>query len=61
MSDRLLDVPEVAAQLKVSQRTVWVLLQTHQLESVNLGRARRVRESELDRFMSELTLGGETS
>lgn len=58
MTDQLLDIPEVARRLKVSQRTVWMLLQSHQLESVHLGRARRVRESALDRFVSELTLDG---
>ena len=46
--ERLLRVPTVAERLSLSRAKTYELLASGQLPSVVVGRARRVRESDLD-------------
>jgi excisionase family DNA binding protein len=45
-------VAEVASQLRVSNMTVYRLIQSGQLQAVRVGRSYRIRESEVDRFLA---------
>ena len=57
--DRLLTVPEVAEVLRHGRTRVYQLIGEGRLPSVAVGpRARRVRESDLDRFIASLDDGG---
>jgi excisionase family DNA binding protein len=59
--DRLLRIPEVCERLNHGRTRVYQLLASGQLPSVVVGpRARRVRESDLERFISSLGDGGLT-
>jgi excisionase family DNA binding protein len=59
MSDKLLfTVPECAEVLAIGTSKLWEMVSEGVLESVTIGRARRVTRAELERFVSELT--GET-
>jgi excisionase family DNA binding protein len=51
---RLLTVPETADALKVSERTVWRWIEAGELEIYRLGRAVRIAEDELVRFLERL-------
>ena len=46
-------VAEVAAQLRVSNMTVYRLIQNGELPSVRVGRSYRIREDDVDRFLSK--------
>ena len=48
---RLLTVPEAADALKVCERTVWRWIEASELEIYRLGRAVRIAEDELVRFV----------
>lgn len=48
---QVLTVEQVAESLQVSVRTVWRLLATKKLRAVRIGRAVRVRTSEVERFL----------
>ena len=48
---RLLTVPEAAEALSLSERTVWRWIKARELESYRLGRAVRIAEDELIRFL----------
>ena len=55
MSDKLLRVPEVRERLgRASRDTIYKLIGSGRLPSVKLGRARRVRESDLEEFIASL-------
>jgi excisionase family DNA binding protein len=45
-------VAEVAAQLRVSNMTVYRLIQAGDLPSVRVGRSYRIREDDVDRYLS---------
>jgi excisionase family DNA binding protein len=45
-------VAEVAGQLRVSNMTVYRLIQSGQLPAVRVGRSYRIRESEVDRYLA---------
>jgi excisionase family DNA binding protein len=49
---RLLTVPESANALNMSERTVWRWIEAGELETYRLGRAVRVAEDELVRFLA---------
>ena len=51
MTDRLLNIHEVAEILRVSAETVRRFLRTGKLTGVKFGRGWRVRESELAKFV----------
>jgi excisionase family DNA binding protein len=60
VAERYLTVPEVAEQLRVNEDTVRRWLRDRRLRGFMPGGARggyRVRESELERFVSELEAG----
>lgn len=44
-------VREVCALLRIGKTKVFALLKTGKLRSLKLGRCRRVRQTDLDRFM----------
>ncbi|PZE39852.1 excisionase [Curtobacterium sp. MCPF17_031] len=50
----LLAIPDVQVRLAVSRATVYRLLDDNALASVSLGTARRVRESEVNRYIAAL-------
>ena len=51
--DRLLTVGEVAATMRVSNMTVYRLIKGGQLAAIRVGKNYRIRESEIDRYLSE--------
>ena len=52
-------VGEVAAELRVSNMTVYRLINAGELVAVRIGRSFRVREEDLDRYLGErLTKAG---
>ncbi|HLI01723.1 MAG TPA: helix-turn-helix domain-containing protein [Acidimicrobiales bacterium] len=50
---RFVTVAEVAAALRVSNMTVYRLVQSGQLPAVRVGRSYRIREEDLDRYLGE--------
>lgn len=48
----LLTVPEAMAELSVSRWTIYELIRSGELESVTIGRCRRVPRTALDAFVS---------
>jgi excisionase family DNA binding protein len=59
MDDRLLTVPQVAERLSHGRTRTYELLRSGRLPSVVVGpRARRVRQSDLNRFIASLNDGG---
>lgn len=50
----LLSVEDVAALLGVKTRTVWRLLAAKHIPSVQIGRLRRVRRDDLERYVDTL-------
>lgn len=51
--DEVLTVREVAEALKISEKSVREFLQTNKIAGVKIGRAWRVRRSEVDRILRE--------
>jgi excisionase family DNA binding protein len=49
----LLTVAEVAAGMRVSNMTVYRLIKSGELPAVRVGKAYRIREAELQRFLEE--------
>lgn len=52
--DLLLTVPETMARLRLSRWMVYNLIRTGQLETVTIGRCRRVPRAALDEFVTRL-------
>jgi excisionase family DNA binding protein len=52
---KLLKVPEAAAMLALSQKTVWQWIGERRIEVVRLGRAVRVPVSEIERLVEQGT------
>jgi excisionase family DNA binding protein len=50
--DELLTVAEVAATMRVSNMTVYRLIKGGELPAIRVGRAYRVRESDVDRYLA---------
>jgi len=50
---RFVTVAEVADQLRVSNMTVYRLVQSGQLPAVRVGRSYRIREEDLDRYLAD--------
>ena len=50
---RFVTVAEVAGQLRVSNMTVYRLIQSGQLAAVRIGRSYRIRESDVDRYLAD--------
>ena len=53
MHTRFMTVSEVAAVLRVSNMTVYRLINAGQLPAVRIGRSFRVREEDLDHYLAE--------
>lgn len=53
MADNILTVEEVADILRVSPQTVRKLIREKKLRTVRVGVQIRIRQSELERFLSE--------
>ncbi|MEX0992077.1 MAG: helix-turn-helix domain-containing protein [Actinomycetota bacterium] len=51
-SDRLLTVGEVANAMRVSNMTVYRLIKAGQLAAIRVGKNYRIRESDVDRYLS---------
>ena len=50
---RFVTVAEVAGRLRVSNMTVYRLVQSGQLPAVRVGRSYRIRENDVDRFLAD--------
>ena len=50
---RFVTVAEVAGLLRVSNMTVYRLIQAGQLAAVRVGRSYRIREADVDRYLAE--------
>ncbi|MGI8752881.1 MAG: helix-turn-helix domain-containing protein [Acidimicrobiales bacterium] len=50
---RFVTVSEVADQLRVSNMTVYRLVQAGQLPAVRVGRSYRIRADDVDRYLAE--------
>jgi excisionase family DNA binding protein len=59
VGDRLLTVGEVAATMRVSNMTVYRLIKSGQLAAVRVGKNYRIRESDVDGYLSERTVKAE--
>jgi excisionase family DNA binding protein len=60
--DGLLTVSEVADLMRVSNMTVYRLIKSGQLKALRVGKNYRIRESEVDRYLSDRSVwveGGE--
>jgi excisionase family DNA binding protein len=53
VGDRLLTVGEVAGTMRVSNMTVYRLIKSGQLGAIRVGKNYRIRESDVDRYLSE--------
>ena len=51
--DRLLTVGEVAGTMRVSNMTVYRLIKSGQLPAFRVGKNYRIRESEVNRYLTE--------
>jgi excisionase family DNA binding protein len=58
MESRLMPVPEAAKILAVSPATAWSLVGRGELESVKIGKSRRVSTDAISAFIAEHTDGG---
>lgn len=52
VGDRLLTVAEVAATMRVSNMTVYRLIKSGDLPALRVGKNYRIRESDVDRYLS---------
>ena len=59
VGDRLLTVAEVASAMRVSNMTIYRLIKSGQLAAVRVGKNYRIRESDVDRYLSERFVRGE--
>jgi excisionase family DNA binding protein len=59
VGDRLLTVGEVADVMRVSNMTVYRLIKSGQLAAIRVGKNYRIRESEVDRYLSERSVQAE--
>lgn len=57
--DRLLTVPEAAKMLRVSRGLIYVMIQAGELPSITFRRVRRIRLSDLQRFIVESWMGAD--
>ena len=52
VGDRLLTVAEVAATMRVSNMTVYRLIKSGEIAALRVGKNYRIRESDVDRYLS---------
>src|SRR2546430_15818479 len=53
VGDRLLTVGEVAGTMRVSNMTVYRLIKSGQLGAIRVGKNYRIRESDVNRYLSD--------
>ncbi|MEX2458032.1 MAG: helix-turn-helix domain-containing protein [Actinomycetota bacterium] len=53
VGDRLLTVGEVAGSMRVSNMTVYRLIKSGQLAAIRVGKNYRIRESDVESYLSE--------
>jgi excisionase family DNA binding protein len=53
VGDRLLTVGEVAATMRVSNMTVYRLIKAGQLAAIRVGKNYRIRESDVNKYLSD--------
>jgi len=53
VGDRLLTVVEVAALMRVSNMTVYRLIKSGNLAAIRVGKNYRIRESDVDNYLSD--------
>ena len=53
VGDRLLTVGEVAATMRVSNMTVYRLIKGGQLPAIRVGKNYRIRESDVNKYLSD--------
>jgi excisionase family DNA binding protein len=61
VGDRLLTVGEVAATMRVSNMTVYRLIKAGQLAAIRVGKNYRIRESDVNRYLSDRSVRVEAS
>jgi excisionase family DNA binding protein len=61
VGDRLLTVAEVAGTMRVSNMTVYRLIKSGQLAAIRVGKNYRIRESDVDRYLSDRSVRVEAS
>lgn len=59
VGDRLLTVGEVAGMMRVSNMTVYRLIKSGQLPAIRVGKNYRLRESDIDRYLTERSVKAE--
>jgi excisionase family DNA binding protein len=59
VGDQLLTVAEVAGAMRVSNMTIYRLIKSGQLAAMRVGKNYRIRESDVDRYLSERFVRGE--
>ena len=57
--DRLLTVGEVAGTMRVSNMTVYRLIRSGQLGAIRVGKNYRIRESDVNRYLSDRSIRAE--
>ena len=61
VGDRLLTVSEVAALMRVSTMTVYRLIKSGSLAAIRVGKNYRIRESDVNRYLSDRAVRVETN
>jgi excisionase family DNA binding protein len=61
VGDRLLTVGEVADAMRVSNMTIYRLIKSGQLAAVRVGKNYRIRESDVNRYLSERSVRTEAN
>ena len=59
--DREEEIAEVARTMRISNMTVYRLIKSGQLAAVRVGKNYRIRESDVDRYLSERSVRVEVS
>lgn len=52
----LVDVPNTALMMDISEETVWRMLARRELESILVGKSRKIRITEIERYLEENTI-----
>ncbi len=58
LGDRLLMVREVAELMRVSNMTVYRLIKSGQLPALKVGKNYRIRESDVEKYLTDRAVGG---
>lgn len=58
VGENLLTVAEVASLMRVSNMTVYRLIKSGQLAALKVGKNYRIRESDIDRYLTDRSVGG---